>query len=111
MTFVLPNQYSPIKTVKSGTCSSIKGSILDYEIGKNLDGVLFVRIVQSSGGGSTSFKGWFAICDLAQLFAIETIAAASSFEPFDQAGNPLPTPGNNNPPAFLKAILCDIVRG
>jgi len=111
MTFVLPNSYSPIQKIKSASCLSFKGSTLEYEIGKNSASFLFVRIVGSSRGGKTSPGRWFAICDLAQIFAFGKRVVASSFESFDKEGNLLPKPkkGNSNPSAFLRAVLHDIL--
>ncbi|WP_394753621.1 hypothetical protein [Crenothrix sp.] len=109
MTLVPSNLYSPIQIVKKSSCLSKRKSTLNYEVGKNSHDVLFVRINNSNGGGST-FNKWFAICDLAQLYANGTVVVSSSLEPFDQVGNPLPQPKNNNTKAFLKAVLHDVIK-
>lgn len=99
MTFITTT--SPIQTLpaRSSKCLSVKGSSLNYEIGRNSSGEHFICITESSAGGVTSPTDWFAICDLAQLFSTVKPGkkvSKSNLKPFGTNGNILPAPGNNN---------------
>ena len=54
----------PIQTIKNGKCPSISGkSALTYQIGRNHENALFIRIIGNTGGGYFG-KDWAAVEDI-----------------------------------------------
>ena len=113
MTFVTAKPPSVISPIGNRSCMNVSNTAtLHYAVGKNTHDELLVHITQYSGGGKITNE-WFAIFDLTQQFALAngSQVPASKLEPFDNAGIRTENIGNNDMPAFLKAVLRDLIMG
>jgi hypothetical protein len=114
MTFVTTKHPSNISPIRTGSCLNVSGtSKIDYEVGENTNNELFVRITGYSGGGTYNKRTeWYAIFDLAQLFTLANGSEIppSKLEPFDSTCAATVKVGNKDMPAFLKAVLGNVLR-
>lgn len=114
MTFVTAKHPSEISTIRSGSCRNVSNTAtIHYEVGKNTNNELFVRITDYSGGGTYNKRvEWYAIFDLAQLFILANGSEVSplKIEPFDIDCARTVEVGNKDMPAFLKAVLASALR-
>jgi hypothetical protein len=95
------NQVSPIRILKSGTCSSLTGkSILTYHIGCEVNGDIHLRLFANTGGGFFN-QDWIPLRVIEQRLDQHPIGKPIT----SNVLYPLFLGKSMNSPAFLLAVL------